>query len=60
MNKNQVQGTLKDVAGQVQEKSAHLVGNPKQELKGLKKQAEGKTQKAVGDLQEIIKDASRK
>ncbi|MES2877121.1 MAG: CsbD family protein [Pseudomonadota bacterium] len=55
MNKNQVQGTLKDMAGKVQEGAGKLVGSKKQEAKGLQKQVEGKTEKAVGDLQKAVK-----
>lgn len=59
MNKDQVKGTVKDAAGKVQQKAGDLVGNHKQEAKGLTKQAEGKTQKAVGDAKEAVKDARK-
>ena len=55
MNKNQVEGAVKDAAGKVQQKTGELVGNDKQQVKGLVKQAEGKTQKAVGDIENAIK-----
>ena len=55
MNKDQVKGKIKDVAGKVQEKVAEAVGNEKQQVKGLEKQIEGKAQKAVGDLKNAIK-----
>jgi uncharacterized protein YjbJ (UPF0337 family) len=57
MNKNQVNGTIKDAAGKVQEAAGNVMGNPKQQLKGLQKQVEGKAQKAVGDIKEAIKSA---
>ena len=60
MNKNQVKGTLKDVAGKVQEKAGQLVGSAEQQRKGVHKQVQGKTQKAAGDLQEVVKDATEK
>ena len=47
MNKDQVQGTLKDMAGKIQEEAGKLVGSKKQQAKGLKKQAEGKIQKGI-------------
>ena len=50
MNKDQVKGVVKDVAGKVQEKTGEIIGSKTQEAKGLEKQVEGKAQKAVGDL----------
>ena len=55
MNKNQVEGAVKDAAGKVQQKTGELVGNDKQQVKGVVKQAEGKTQKAVGDIENSVK-----
>jgi len=60
MNKNQVKGTVKDIAGKVQEESGKLVGNKEQQAKGLLKQVEGKAEKKLGDVKEIVKDAARK
>ena len=63
MNKDQVQGTLKNVAGKIQEEAGKLVGSKKQQAKGLKKQVEGKIQKGVGNLKEAasdVRDAVRK
>ena len=57
MNKDQVKGTAKDVAGKVQEEAGKLVGSKEQQAKGLEKQLEGKVQQKVGDLKEAIKDA---
>ncbi|WP_025041188.1 CsbD family protein [Nitrosospira briensis] len=56
MNKDQVKGTAKDIAGKVQEEAGNLTGNKEQEAKGLAKQVEGKTQKKVGDAKEAVKD----
>lgn len=55
MNKDQVKGAAKDIAGQVQQKAGHLIGSKKQEAKGIQKQAEGKAQKAAGDAKSSIK-----
>lgn len=41
INKHQVKGEIKDIAGKVQEETGKLVGNNEQEAKGLKKQVEG-------------------
>lgn len=55
MNKNQVEGTGKDIAGKVQEEVGKLVGSDEQQIKGLNKQIDGKVQKAVGDVEKIVK-----
>jgi uncharacterized protein YjbJ (UPF0337 family) len=60
MNKDQVKGTLKDSLGKVQEKAGHLVGSAEQQRKGIAKQIEGKSQKAVGDVEEAVKDIAGK
>jgi uncharacterized protein YjbJ (UPF0337 family) len=60
MNKDQVKGTLKKVAGHVQEKAGQVTGNPVQEAKGQARQVEGAVQKGVGNIKEIVKDATRK
>ena len=57
INKNQVHGVVKDAAGKVQEEVGILVGNKEQEAKGLKKQVEGKAEKALGDVKEAVKGA---
>lgn len=56
MNKDQVKGTSKDVAGKVQETAGKLVGSKEQQAKGLAKQVSGKTQKAVGDVKQSVED----
>jgi uncharacterized protein YjbJ (UPF0337 family) len=37
-----------------------VIGSTEQQLKGIKKQVEGRAQKAVGDIKEVVKDASQK
>ena len=59
MNKNQVKGTAKDIAGKVQEEAGKLVGSKDQQVKGLSKQISGKVQKGVGDVQQAIKDGAK-
>lgn len=59
MNKNQVNGAVKDIAGQVQEEAGKLVGNKTQETKGLQKQVEGKAEKMLGDAQEFVQKANK-
>lgn len=57
MNKDQVKGKAKDIAGKVQKEVGELVGSSEQQAKGLAKQSEGKLQKGVGDAKEAVKDA---
>ena len=49
MNKNQVKGAVKDIAGKVQEEIGKLADSNKQQAKGLSKQLSGKAEKAYGD-----------
>lgn len=57
MNKDQVKGQVKDIAGKVQEGAGKLVDSKEQQAKGAKLQVEGKIQKGYGDLKEVAKDA---
>lgn len=57
MNKDQVKGTAKDMAGKVQEAAGKVIDSKEQQAKGLKKQAEGTAQKGYGDAKEVAKDA---
>lgn len=60
MNKDQVKGVTKDIAGKVQQDVGKLVGSKEQQAKGLQKQVEGKVEKAVGDTKKAIKDVVNK
>jgi uncharacterized protein YjbJ (UPF0337 family) len=60
MNKTQVKGTAKHVAGKIQEGAGKLTGSEEQQAKGLGKQAEGKVQKAAGDVKEAAKNLGKK
>ncbi len=55
MNKNQVKGVLKEVAGKVQEEVGKMSGSKEQQAKGLGKQISGKAEKTYGDAKETIK-----
>ena len=60
MNRDQVKGDAKNVAGKVQQKVGELTGNKTQQAKGLAKQVEGNVQKGVGDVEQAIDKANRK
>jgi uncharacterized protein YjbJ (UPF0337 family) len=56
MNKDQVAGKLKDVAGRVERQTGEWTGDTEKQAHGAMKQAEGKVQNAWGN----VKDASEK
>ena len=56
MNKDQIKGKAKEIAGEVQEHTGRALGNKEQEAKGHAKELAGKAQKKLGDLKEDIKD----
>jgi uncharacterized protein YjbJ (UPF0337 family) len=56
MNKDQVKGVAKDVAGKVQEEAGRLVRSKEQQIKGLSKQIAGKAQKGFGDVKQSVED----
>ena len=59
MNKDQVKGVAKYVAGKVQEHAGNLIGSPEHVVRGLTRQVAGKAQKGRGDVRKIIKDFNK-
>jgi uncharacterized protein YjbJ (UPF0337 family) len=59
MNRDQVKGVAKIVAGKVQEEAGNLMGSPEQIVKGLTRQVAGKAQKGRGDVKKTIKDFNK-
>jgi uncharacterized protein YjbJ (UPF0337 family) len=57
MNQDQIKGVAKDIVGKIQEDAGKLIGSKEQQAKGLLKQVEGKSEKALGDAKELLKDA---
>ena len=55
MNKDQVKGAAKEVAGKVQKNVGDAIGSEKQEVKGALREAEGKMQKSYGNAKEEVK-----
>ncbi|HXC38183.1 MAG TPA: CsbD family protein [Burkholderiales bacterium] len=55
MNKDQIKGAAKDVAGKIQEEAGKLTGSKEQQIKGLSRQVAGKAQKKLGDFKEAVK-----
>ena len=60
MNKDQVEGKLKEVGGKIQEAAGKVIGSEEQQAKGLANQAEGKVQKKVGDVKDAVETVTRK
>ncbi|HYD81715.1 MAG TPA: CsbD family protein [Paucimonas sp.] len=58
MNRDQIRGGLKDAAGKFQRKFGQLFGSGKQEMQGTETQAEGKTQKTVGNVTDTLDRAA--
>jgi uncharacterized protein YjbJ (UPF0337 family) len=56
MNKDQVEGKVKDVAGRIERQAGEWTGDPEKQVHGALKQAEGKVQNAWGNA----KDAGEK
>jgi uncharacterized protein YjbJ (UPF0337 family) len=57
MNKDRVEGKMKDVAGRVERQAGEWTDNKNMQVRGTAKQAEGKIQNAVGKLKDTTKDA---
>jgi uncharacterized protein YjbJ (UPF0337 family) len=60
MNRNQMKGAAKNVAGKVQQKVGELTGSKTQQAKGIAKQVEGKVQRGAGNVEEALDKAGRK
>jgi uncharacterized protein YjbJ (UPF0337 family) len=58
MNKDRVEGKVKDIAGRVERQAGEWTGNPKTQAKGTAKQIEGKFQNAVGKVKDAVKRES--
>ncbi|WP_423028648.1 CsbD family protein [Undibacterium sp. SXout20W] len=60
MNKDQFNGTAKDIAGKVQQAAGKMTGNKEQQIKGAGKQIEGKMQETRGDLKQAVNSVTAK
>jgi uncharacterized protein YjbJ (UPF0337 family) len=60
MNKNQIEGSIKDVTGKVQQKVGQATASTNQRMKGAAKQIEGKVQKGVGYIEQALDKTHRK
>jgi uncharacterized protein YjbJ (UPF0337 family) len=60
VNKNQIEGSFKDVTGKVQQKVGQATSSTNQRVKGVARQIEGKVQKGVGHIEQALDRARRK
>jgi uncharacterized protein YjbJ (UPF0337 family) len=59
MNKQQVKGSIKEAAGEVQEQAGKLIGSKEQEVKGHAREQAGKAEKKGGDLKEVLRESGK-
>jgi uncharacterized protein YjbJ (UPF0337 family) len=59
MNKDQVKGKVKDVAGRVERQVGEWTGDPEKQVNGTLKQAEGKVQNAWGNAKDAGEKAAK-
>jgi uncharacterized protein YjbJ (UPF0337 family) len=57
MNKDQIDGRAKEVAGTAKEVTGKVIGSDKLELKGKVEKSSGAIQATVGDFKKDVKDA---
>ena len=60
MNKEQIKGKSKEIAGNIQKNAGKLIGSKEQEYKGQVREQSGKALKNIAKLSENIKDAIKK
>jgi uncharacterized protein YjbJ (UPF0337 family) len=60
VNKDQVKGKVKDIAGRVERQAGEWTGDNEAQVRGAAKQAEGKVQNAWGNAKEAVKKSTDK
>jgi uncharacterized protein YjbJ (UPF0337 family) len=59
MDKDRVEGKVKDVAGRVERQVGEWTGDPEKQAHGAAKQAEGKVQNTWGKVKDAAKEATK-
>ena len=59
MDKDRVEGKVKDVAGRVERQVGEWTGDKNAQVHGATKQAEGKVQNAFGKAKDSVRDATK-
>jgi uncharacterized protein YjbJ (UPF0337 family) len=60
MNKDRVEGKVKDVAGRLERQAGEWTGDQEKQVQGTVKQVEGKVQNAWGNAKDAAKKAADK
>jgi uncharacterized protein YjbJ (UPF0337 family) len=60
MDKDRVEGKVKDIAGRAQRQAGEWTGDSETQAKGAAKQAEGKVQNAWGKAKDAVKKSSNR
>jgi uncharacterized protein YjbJ (UPF0337 family) len=55
MDKDEVKGKMKDIAGRVERQAGEWTGDKDAQAEGASKQAEGKVQNVVGKVKDALK-----
>ena len=58
MNKDRVEGKVKDIAGRVERQAGEWTGDPEKQVEGAAKQTAGMVQNAWGKTKDAAEDAS--
>jgi uncharacterized protein YjbJ (UPF0337 family) len=58
MDKDEVKGKAKDIAGRVERQAGEWTGNEETQAKGAAKQVEGKVQNAFGKAKDALKKSN--
>ena len=60
MDKNRIEGSIKEIKGAAKETIGKVVGDAKLESEGKADRAAGKIQNAIGGLTDTVRDAVKK
>ncbi|MBZ5681984.1 MAG: CsbD family protein [Acidobacteriia bacterium] len=60
MNKDRVEGKVKDITGRMERQAGEWTGDEEKQAHGAMKQVEGKVQNAVGKAKDAIDDARKR
>ncbi|MGE5114598.1 MAG: CsbD family protein [Acidobacteriaceae bacterium] len=60
MDKDRVEGKLKDIKGRVKRQAGEWSGDEQAQAEGAMDQAEGKVQNAVGKTKDAVRDLDKK
>jgi len=60
MDKNRIEGSIKEIKGAAKETLGKVVGDAKLESEGKADKTAGKIQNAIGGLSDAVRDAAKK